>query len=386
MIDRAGLLKGCFLFVLFVLPACSPSCFLKPTEMFDSGQLGAAPDYATPEAWAAMPGLETKANFTPPGYENRQETADADVFFLYPTIWIHREVWNDPLNSAKSREMLEEIILPGQASVFNECCRVFAPLYRQATIGAYFGELGDANRAFEVAYEDVERAFETFIADHNEGRPFILAGHSQGSMYAMRLLERIDADPELRDRLVAAYIPGFSHPMSRFETAYKHLEPCESPDQTGCVISWDTYREGKEPDGADPLLYWTGDAWGPVSLDEERQCTNPVTWRADEKPSERDEHLGAVPRINEGESPSFWHMLRSSEPAGLDVTGLDKPRPGLTSARCEDGILRVSDLSKLDYDATETSRGNYHLVDYELFYMDIRENARHRTQVWLEKN
>ena len=369
---------------LIVLPGCSPACFLKPTEAFDAERLAEPPDYDFADAWAAMPQVDSKAKFAPPGSEDRQVDAPADVFFLYPTIWIHREIWNDPLDSKKASEILHEIILPGQASVFNECCRVFVPLYRQATIGAYFGDPDDANRAFDVAYHDVERAFETFIDEHSGDRPFIVAAHSQGSMYAMRLLEMIDADEALRERLVVAYIPGFAHPMSRFETAYQHLEPCLAPDQLGCVAAWDTYREGKKPDGAEPLFYWTGEEWGEVPVDTQRQCTNPITWRADELPSAEEDHLGAVPRINEGNAPSFWHMMRSSEPAGLNVTGLAEPREGLLTARCEDGVLRVPNLKRLDYDAAETSRGNYHLVDYELFYMNIRENARHRTELWFQ--
>jgi hypothetical protein len=367
-----------------VLPACSPACFLKPTEAFDAEKLAAAPDYSQPEAWAALPGGQEKAGFAPP----RSSPADeppADVFFVHPTTWFDREVWNDPLDSQKAREMVDDIIMPGQASAFNGCCRIFAPRFRQATIGAYFAEPEEASQAFSVAYSDVERAFETFVQEHNDGRPFILAGHSQGSMHAMRLLERIDADEALRERLIAAYIPGFAHPMSRFETAYEHLEPCDGPEQTGCVVSWDTYSEGTEPDGADPLVYWTDGELAAPAADAERQCTNPVSWGADEEPSPADAHLGAVKRINEGESPSFWKILRSSEPLGLKVTGLQEPRQGLFAARCEDGVLRVPDLDDLGYEPTETSPGNYHLLDYELFYMDVRQNALLRTEAWLEK-
>ena len=366
------------------LPACSPACFLKPTEAFDRERLAAAPDYSQPEAWAALPGRKDKADFAPPGSTDRQQEAAADVFFVHPTTWMDREVWNDPLDSAKSREMIDEIILPGQASAFNRCCRVFVPLYRQATIGAYFAEPKQAKKAFSVAYDDVGRAFETFVDEHNDDRPFILASHSQGSMHAMRLLERIDADAALRKRMIAAYVPGFSHSMARFEQVYEHLEPCESPEQTGCVAAWDTYSEGTEPDGAEPLKYWRGEKLVAAPADARFQCTNPVSWRADERPSKRDAHQGAVKRHNEGNTPSFWEVLRSDEPAGVKVTRLEKPRTDLFSVRCEDGVLRVPDLDELDYDGTETSPGNYHLLDYELFYMDIRKNALERTRAWLE--
>lgn len=378
-----GCAIGCIGWLL--LAGCSPACFLKPKTSFDAEELAEPPDYGTDEAWAVLPERDSKADFTPPSVA-RGDEPPADVFFVYPTVWIDREVWNDPLDSAKSREMLDELILPGQASVFNGCCRIFAPLYRQATLGAYYGEIDEAARAFSVAYDDVERAFEAFLDRHNDDRPFIIAAHSQGSMHAMRLLERVDSDAQLRRRMVAAYIPGAAHPMPRFETHYHHLEPCETPQQTGCIAAWDTYREDASADGADPLKYWTGEQLAPVADDTPRQCTNPVSWRADERPSDTADHLGAVPRINEGESASFWRMMRSSDAVGLDVTGLEEPRPEMLTARCEDGVLRVPDLSDVDYEAAETTPGNYHLLDYELFHMDIRHNAIERTRTWIENH
>ncbi|TXD35288.1 DUF3089 domain-containing protein [Lujinxingia vulgaris] len=366
--------------------ACSPAFFLKPTEPYDTDALADAPDYAEADAWVALPGQDTNANLLPPGAPERAAEAPADVFFIYPTVWFDRKRWNDPLDSAKSHEMLNELILAGQASVFNACCRVFVPRYRQTTIGAYFNEPAEAQPSFSVAYADIARAFEVFIEEHNQGRPFIVAGHSQGSMHAMRLLETIDADPELRERLIAAYIPGFALPLSRYESAYEHLEPCRSPEQTGCVLSWDTYREDHAGDGAQDLLHWQGDALARIPVDAPRQCTNPVSWRMDEQPSERAAHLGAVQLNNEGESTSFIGVLRSRGPLGMNVTGLKTPQPALLSARCQGGVLFVPDLEDLGYDELpETTSGNYHLGDIELFYMDIRANAAARTQAWLSQ-
>ncbi|QDG53063.1 DUF3089 domain-containing protein [Persicimonas caeni] len=382
LIGRALLLA-----VVCVLPACSPACFLKPTEAFDQDRLAKAPDYSDPESWAALPGRDDKADFTPPGATDRQADAPADVFFVHPTTWFDRDLWNDPLDSAKSREFLHEIVLPGQASAFNACCRVFAPYYRQATIGAYFEEPAQAKQAFSVAYADVERAFDAFIDKYNtneqdKGRPFIVASHSQGSQHAMRLLEKIDADPELRERMIAAYVPGFALPMSRYGEVYEHLEPCTEPTQTGCIVAWDTYRYAAELN-SDTLLHWQGDELRRVPVDAPRQCTNPITWRADEETSSPEAHRGAVQPLNEGDDPSLLTVLRSDKPVGLDVTGLSEPREGFLVAQCKDGVLRVPDLDELGYNEDEMAPGNYHLMDYELFYMDIRHNAVRRTEAWL---
>ncbi len=370
---------------LSVLPACSPACFLKPTEAFDAGKLASAPDYSEAGSWAARPDAEDKADFTPPGVEDAQADAPADVFFVHPTTWFDREVWNDTLDpKTSSREMTDEMIVSLLASTFNGCCRVFVPRYRQVTIGAFYGEPEGRTKAFDVAYGDVERAFDHFIAQESNGRPFIVAGHSQGSIHAMRLLEKIDADESLRGRLVAAYIPGAGHPMKRFGTAYAHLKPCEEPTQTMCVASWDTYREGAAVEGADPIVYWNDGEPTPVPKTTKRQCTNPVSWRGGEEASKKEAHLGAVEPNNVGNGFTFIDLLMSSEPLGLDVVGLKKPRAKMVSARCEGPALRVPDLSTVDYPAMETQPGNYHMLDYELFYMDIRANAVARVKAWTD--
>ena len=58
----------------------------------------------------------------------------------------------------------------------------------------------------------------------------------------------------------------------------------------------------------------------------------------------------------------------------------------MLSAQCKDGGLRVPDVSTLDYPVQETQPGNYHLLDYELFFQDIRDNAKLRVGAWLKAN
>lgn len=371
-----------------LLPACiSPGCFLKPTGAYDAGALAGAPDYAQPSSWAALPSVDENADLTPEGVQDAQAQALADVFFVHPTVWFDRERWNDTLDDPRSRVMVDEVILSSQASAFNGCCRVFAPRYRQTTLGAFYAEdIEQARASFEVAYSDIERAFDHFLANHNASRPFILAGHSQGSMHLMRLLERVAADDALRARFVAAYIPGFSHPVSRYETSYPQLAPCVEPEQTGCIAAWDTYREGAATTGNDPLVFWKGDTIVPIDDSAPRQCTNPVTWSGGDAPSKREAHLGAVLPRNVGEPVEFTKLVFSSDPIAVDVQGLEDPRAGMVSVRCEDGFLRAPDLGPLEYPVQETEAGNYHLLDYELFWMDVRANAIARVKAWEAKN
>ena len=376
------------LFVLFTLnAACSPAMFLRPKEDFDKDALATAPDYSEESSWAALPTKKDAADFVPPGEEDAQANAPADVFFVHPTVWFDRRIWNDTLDQEKSLEVVDEIILSGQASAFNGCCKVYAPRYRQTTLGAFYAkDIEQAQASFEVSYSDIERAFDHFLENHNKGRPFILAGHSQGSMHLMRLLERVAKEPALRERMVAAYIPGFAHPMKRFESVYPELSPCETPEQTGCVASWDTYREGAKIGGHEPLVFWDGAKLVRVPLDEARQCTNPITWRMDEKSSNKEEHEGAVLPENTGNEVSFRKLLMSDDPVGANVEGLQKPRAKMLEARCQDDVLRVPDVEDLDYPVQETQPGNYHLLDYELFLQDIRSNAITRVDAWQEQH
>lgn len=381
-IKLALVLATCF------TPACiSPGCFLKPTQAFDAASLAAQPDYTDPDSWAALPDKQDKADLTPPGFEDKQATAPADVFFVYPTVWFSREIWNDTFDSPKSNEMVDEIILSGQASAFNECCKVYVPRYRQATLGTFYAEdPAQQNKALQTAYDDIDRAFDTFLQTHNKNRPFILAGHSQGSMHLMRLLERVNQDEALRSRMVAAYIPGFSHPAARFETAYPNLSPCGTPDQTGCVAAWDTYREGAATTGDDPLVYWIDGTPQKFPDDDPRLCVNPISWRSDNTPSRTDDHLGAVLPDNQGNPIKFSRLIFSEDPIGTDIRGLQAPRSRFITATCVDGFLRVPDVEPLNYPVQETEPGNYHLLDYELFWADIRANATLRVTTWLTQH
>ena len=149
----------------------------------------------------------------------------------------------------------------------------------------------------------------------------------------MRLIaERVDKDEALRSHLIAAYIVGFAHPMSRFGEAYTHIPPCDAPDQTGCIASWDTLREGANTDDKIFMVHWNGEgAVEPTPLTIPRQCTNPLTWRAsDQAPSSA--HKGAIHLRNEGVDPTLFEIFRADEPVGINVTGIESVHPNLIGA------------------------------------------------------
>ena len=94
-----------------------------------------------------------------------------------------------------------------QASRLSSVCRVFAPLYRQVTLGTYGGNPDRTQACFDTAFGDVQRAFDAFVAAQPANRPLILIGHSQGGQIVSRLTRaRLDVDPALRAR-VAGVLP-----------------------------------------------------------------------------------------------------------------------------------------------------------------------------------
>jgi predicted alpha/beta-fold hydrolase len=107
--------------------------------------------------------------------------------------------------------------------VFNQSCRIFSPIYRQATIYAFLLSRSSGRAALDFAFRDVKRAFANFLHRIGGTRPFVLAGHSQGSHHLLRLLvETVDADPALAQRLVCAYLVGVRVRFMRHGTRLLH--------------------------------------------------------------------------------------------------------------------------------------------------------------------
>ena len=88
---------------------------------------------------------------------------------------------------AAANWIVDELVLRHQASVFNGCCEIYAPRYRQATIYSFLDHTNGA-QALALAYGDVVRAFNTFLNRIEPQQPFVVAGHSQGTRHAAELV------------------------------------------------------------------------------------------------------------------------------------------------------------------------------------------------------
>lgn len=318
---------------------------LAPRAPFDPSRVPPAPSYERAEHWSAR--------------RSGNESAAADVFYVHPTSYVAAE-WNARLDDAEVNRATDRGATGIQATAF-DCCRVYAPRYRQANLTAFVRPSGDGARAISLAGDDVEQAFEHYLAHDSGSRPFIIAAHSQGAVHATRLLARRVASSALRARLVAAYLIG--SPITEASLASTGLTACDGPTQTGCVVAYNARSEGYRG-GVDFVEAPSG-----AAAASPRLCVNPLSWRHDEQQASASLNLGAV----------FW------DPNGVRLA----PRPGFTGARCDHGWLRVAPVAKIPRDFMSSlldhaiGDGNHHPVEYGLFFENIRANARARVDAWL---
>lgn len=341
-----------------------------PSLPFDPNDAAPPPDYDLPVNWAALPDRQGPEDMMPEGVADQdvQGRAPIDVFFIHPTGYLQGDSWTFSMDPDTSTEENTHWMMANQASAYNGCCNVYAPRYRQANIFAYFKgeEIRDEVLAF--AYRDVERAFEHFLAEFNQGRPFILASHSQGTHHGARLLkEQIDGTP-LAERLVAAYLIGGGIASSHFDDM-QDVELCTNATDLSCAVHWDTYSESVIDQ---PFPDQVGNV-----------CVNPLTWEVDGGLAGKDRHAGAVP----GSGEFQLKLSGKDEATGIIFGPLGAPRPNLLQAQCKDGLLFITDLSDTGFDAAGGSfgGGNYHGLDYPVFHMDIRENAKLRVAAYLSE-
>ena len=319
---------------------------LQPSTSFADTDPPPAPDYASSGHWAALPEREDAADITPTdAVQDNQAHAEADVFFIHPTTFYEDSGWNQDLADQATNDITDQAVMRNQASVFNSCCSIYAPRYRQATLYSFFDREGGGQEAIDFAYQDVARAFRHYLDHYNQGRPFILAGHSQGALHADTLLREELQGSSAAERLIAAY------PIGYYLSGDSGFPVCESAEQTGCQVTWNALSPEAErfDDVADPI------------------CVNPLTWQADDTYADFSANLGAV---NYG--------FGDEEEPPTDVF-----EPGIADAQCIDGALVVTEIRSEHYPPFTPGDTDYHVYDYNLFHMNLRANAEARVRAFL---
>jgi hypothetical protein len=170
----------------------------------------------------------------------------------------------------------------------------------------------------------------------------VLAGHSQGSTHLMLLMKEFFDGKPLQEKLIAAYLPGNALKVDEF----KHIPFMTEPDQTGGFVSWNTFKKKYN------TPYFQKWFKGSVTI-------NPVTWDTTAF-APRSKHDGFL--FSNGKL--YEHSFETN---------------------VIDGGVWLT-LPHFPYRYLSFKMKTYHAGDVNLFWEDIRQNARLRVLTYLENN
>lgn len=305
---------------------------IRPLHNFNKKDTSTTPNYSDTSSWLLQ--------------DNNNK--NVDVFFVHPTTYISSRHWNMPINNKFALKIANEFSIKSQASVFEDIGNIYVPQYRQATFYSFVSKSDNGEKAIAFATNDIRNAWNYFIKNINKDNPIIIAGHSQGSMIIMRLLPDIMKDSVLAKKIIVVYAIGW--PLSKeYLKENPQVNVCQDSLQTGCIISWNTESEHNSS----------------TIIDRPSISVNPLLWTTDVTLAPKEIHKGAV----------FFHS--NSDPDTI---------PNYVSAQNKDGHLKVSKIPNYMEVNKYPTLGSYHIYDYNMFYLNIKQNVKDRTDNYIKNN
>jgi polyvinyl alcohol dehydrogenase (cytochrome) len=253
-------------------------------------QSAAAPasnDYADDKSWLCRPGRQdacavdqTSTIVAADGTLTREPwTADPnapiDCFYVYPTVST-----DSTPNSDMSADPAELNVVRVQFARFASRCRPYAPLYRQVTLAALRRALDSGARLpmdRGLGYDDVRDAWNHYLQHDNKGRGVVLIGHSQGAFVLTELIRQEIEGKPVQPRVVSALLLGTTIAVPKGKDVggtFRTLPLCRTATQTGCVITYASFRSTLLPSAtslfgrvADPAM--TAACTNPAALNGE---------------------------------------------------------------------------------------------------------------------
>jgi hypothetical protein len=301
-----------------------------------------------------------------------------DCFYVYPTVSDDKTP-----NSDLSIDPEERSIALYQAARYSLHCRVFAPMYRQLTLGAILSGTPIPPDAQQIAYGDVAAAWKTYLRKYNQGRGVVLIGHSQGTFVLRELIHQlIDRNKNVRARLISAILLGGDVTVREGGNVggdFKNIPGCRKVKQAGCAIAFSTFdapvpndtKFGRPNTLNAPGLATTGDVL----------CTNPAA-------------LGGGSAKVTPIQPSEPFAPGSTIAAAIAVTGVPQPKvstewgasPNAYRAHCSTGAANALIISPLRgapvFKPSPTPGWGLHLVDANIALGNLVELVRHQAAVW----
>jgi hypothetical protein len=348
------LLVGAFTYSLFGVQLMQTA--FVPTTEFKALPPQPRSVYSELKMWIARPEIpDNPALWLPEGAEAPETPGTAAIFYIHPTTYLDRNAWNASLDNAETN-FRTDLFTKGQASAFTASGEVWAPRYRQATFGAFLTDKPERQQAFDVAYMDVAAAFDEFVRKIGPKRPVILVGHSQGALHLTRLIVEKIAKGGIAKRVVAAYIVGW--PISATnDLPGLGFPACEEPNQTGCVMSWQSFAEPADYKMITDVYDQSMGFDGQLRKGSTILCSNPLT--------------GGV-----------GGTVAASENKGTLINSTDltqgEIKPGVASAKCDErGFLLIGPPPE-GMKSYILLGNNYHVFDFSLFWANIRADAAGR--------
>ena len=332
-------------------------------------------DYAKDANWLCLPGrrdacstenldatqVDADGKLTRILFTLASKKQKVDCFYVYPTLS------NDTGgNSDLVPNDEERFVVKAQFARFGSVCNTYAPMYRQITLTALRTAMTGAPNPgdFKLAYEDVRASFKHYLATTNKGRPFVVVGHSQGSRMLTQLVkDEIDGKP-VQKQMLSAMLIGSNVLVPAGKDVggdFKSVPLCRSDNQTGCAISYVSFR-AESPPPAKSRFARTAEAGMAVA------CTNPAKLSGGKAIA--DGWLGAA---GSGASANSWAK-------GATVTTAFVRTPGLFSSECvsSDGsnylaITTNADSSdpRTDSITGDVMAGGMILKDWGLHLLDV---------------
>jgi hypothetical protein len=229
-------------------------------------------NYADAKAWLCRPGAqdacaidETATVVAADGKLTRETwaanaSAPIDCFYVYPTVSTDQTPTSD-----MTADPAETNVVKQQFARFASVCKPYAPLYRQITLVGLRRLLAGGVPSFGtgVQYDDVKDAWNYYLEHDNRGRGVVLVAHSQGSFILTDLIRNEIEGQPVQSRIVSAILLGTTIAVPKGKDvggSFRQMPLCRSATQTGCVITYASFRStllppantlfGKVPDGA----------------------------------------------------------------------------------------------------------------------------------------
>lgn len=308
--------------------------YIIPDKKFNDHEVKSPLNYNDEKNWAFRSDLHDFKRLIPKNYNTEEEKkVNVSVFFIHPTTLFSSKKWNADTSHFLNNKIID-LCLDNQASVFAGITDLYVPHYREMHIYSYTDTINGV-KAFNFAYSDIEKSFKYFLNNKKTDK-FIIASHSQGTNHAKKLInEYIYPNVDLRHKLIMSYLIGMD--IKKNEML---IDLCQNPIQSNCFLNWRSFNESYYPND------WK---YGKNYI-----SINPITYTNDTLWSHKKNHKGIL-------FPNQRIILKRS-----------------ITARNEKGLLWIN--FENNFILNQFKRKSYHNADFNLFWVNIRQNLIKRLE------